>query len=170
MPIYYPRLLANENRVIIHTANILAEDWNNMSQGVWQSPLLPLLPTRQAPESEKAHLFGTGSRFKRDLLAYLDYYGRRKTWSLVDQLHRFDFQAVRACLVASVPSKVNINNGDSARGTLWGWPALKDALRQIPVNKNAQSTCSHIVIQVGFTILKANESEIDTVRSRQLLL
>lgn len=159
-----------KNRVVIHTANILAEDWNNMSQGVWQSPLLPLLPTRQAPESEKAHLFGTGSRFKRDLLSYLDYYGRRKTGSLVDQLRRFDFQAVHACLVASVPSKVNINNRDSTKGTLWGWPALKDALSRIPVNNDAQSTCPHIVIQVGFTVLKANESEIDTVRSRRLLL
>lgn len=133
--------------MIIHTANMLAGDWANMSQAVWRSPLLPLSFT-QGPESGEASLFGTGARFKRDLLAYLDFYGRRKTGSLVDQLRKFDFQAVRAVLIASVPSKERLNRADSSKTTLWGWPALKDALCQAQLKDNERSSSPHIVIQV----------------------
>lgn len=126
---------------------MLAGDWANMSQGVWRSPLLPLSPT-EGSESDQAAFFGTGARFKRDLLAYLDFYGRRKTGSLVDQLRKFDFQAIRAALIASVPSKERPNRADSSKSTLWGWPALKDALRQVPLNENERTRSPHVVIQV----------------------
>jgi tyrosyl-DNA phosphodiesterase 1 len=127
---------------------MLAGDWANMSQAVWRSPLLPLSPTRDSPGSKQAALFGTGARFKRDLLAYLDFYGRRKTGLLVDQLRKFDFQAIRAALIASVPSKERLNRADSSKSTLWGWPALKDALRQVPLNENERTRNPHVVIQV----------------------
>ncbi|EED20610.1 tyrosyl-DNA phosphodiesterase, putative [Talaromyces stipitatus ATCC 10500] len=136
-------------QVIIHTANMLAGDWTNMSQALWRSPLLPLSSTPYNPATEEAAVFGTGARFKRDLLAYLEFYGRRKTGSLVDQLRKFDFYAIRAVLVASVPSKERLSRMNSSQSTLWGWPALKDALRQISLSDNEHIEDPHVVIQVS---------------------
>lgn len=122
-----------------------------MCQAVWRSPLLPMLP-----ESESGHSaatlngFGTGNRFKRDLLAYLEVYGHKKTGPLVDQLEKYDFSAVRAGLIASVPSRQAIDELDSEKRTLWGWPALKDTIRQIPLNQGnyTEGKKPQIVIQV----------------------
>ncbi|OKL57096.1 hypothetical protein UA08_07558 [Talaromyces atroroseus] len=135
-------------QVVIHTANILAGDWANMSQAVWRSPLLPLALTQHDLDAE-VEVFGTGDRFKRDLLAYLDFYGRKKTGVLVDQLRKHDFKTVRAALIASVPSREKLSRADSSKSTLWGWLALKDALRQIPLRNVSHGKFSHIIIQVS---------------------
>lgn len=108
-------------------------DWANMCQAVWRSPLLPLQRDPDIPGG-----YGTDSRFKHDLLQYLNAYGRAKTGSLVKQLGQYDFRAVRAALIASVPSKQAVDSK-----TRWGWPALRDILQHVPVGKD-----SHIVVQV----------------------
>lgn len=139
----------SHSRVIIHTANMIPQDWANMCQAVWRSPLLPLdkkLEHAKQRERDSTAAFGTGTRFKRDLLAYLDAYGTKKTGSLVKQLTNFDFSDVRAALIASVPSKQVVHTIDSSKETLWGWPALKDTLRQIP--RASTSATPHFVIQV----------------------
>jgi tyrosyl-DNA phosphodiesterase-1 len=123
-------------------------DWANMCQAVWQSPFLPLASTPSPAHT----VFGTGARFKRDLLAYLDFYGNSKTGRLVKQLAKHDFSAVRAALIASVPSKQKIGSMNSDKTTLWGWPALKDTIQQVPLQQTDQTanrpTAPHIVIQV----------------------
>ncbi|KAF9893845.1 hypothetical protein FE257_010015 [Aspergillus nanangensis] len=134
-------------QVVIHTANMIPGDWANMCQAVWRSPLLELRKDTEQRSGDVTKL-GTGARFKRDLLAYLSEYGPKKTGSLVDQLRRYDFGAVRAALVASVPSKQKVNDMDSRRKTLWGWPALKDVTRNIPIEKTSAST-PHIVTQIS---------------------
>ncbi|PGH30971.1 tyrosyl-DNA phosphodiesterase 1 [[Emmonsia] crescens] len=142
----------DQAQIVIHTANMIAGDWANMCQAVWRSPLLPMLP-----ESESGHSaatlngFGTGNRFKRDLLAYLEVYGHKKTGPLVDQLEKYDFSAVRAGLIASVPSRQAIDELDSEKRTLWGWPALKDTIRQIPLNQGnyTEGKKPQIVIQIS---------------------
>ncbi|PKY01483.1 phospholipase D/nuclease [Aspergillus campestris IBT 28561] len=139
-------------QVIIHTANMIPGDWANMSQGVWRSPLLPLRKpsTPNNPEPEHSAAFGGGSRFKRDLLAYLREYGQKKTGPLVDQLAQYDFSAVRAALVASVPSKQKFDEMSDSKKTLWGWPALKNVLRSIPIASQGKSrTTPHIVTQIS---------------------
>ncbi|KAL1969963.1 hypothetical protein VTN77DRAFT_7473 [Rasamsonia byssochlamydoides] len=140
-------------QVVIHTANMIPGDWANMCQAVWLSPLLPLMST--IPDTAGVHstAFGTGERFKRDLLAYLEAYGDKKTGPLVKQLKKYDFSAIRAALIASVPSKQKINSTDSKKAPLWGWPALKDTLRQIPLDQvkrtGDRSRSPHIVIQIS---------------------
>lgn len=142
--------------MVIHTANMLSGDWTNMTQAVWRSPLLPL----QRPDSPSSNAqagIGSSLRFKRDLLAYLNVYGTKKTGSLVQQLQRYDFGAVRAALIASVPSKQQTSNLDSDKSTVWGWPALKDLMSRVPVQRQHQTSASggngHIVIQVLFLVL-----------------
>jgi tyrosyl-DNA phosphodiesterase-1 len=97
---------------------------------------------------------GSGKCFKRDLLSYLEAYGPKKTGPLVQQLRKYDFAAIRAALVASVPSKQLLDDLNSDKQTLWGWPALKDTLRRVP-RKERPASESHkprpnIVTQVGW--------------------
>lgn len=141
-------------RVIIHTANMIPGDWANMTQAVWRSPLLPLLPNTSTPEGTGE--YGSGTRFKRDLLSYLNAYGRQKTGPLVKQLEHFDFRAVRAALIASVPSKQKAETMDAKKQTLWGWPALKDILQHVPLAPHSRT--AHIVLQVTNPPQKHNKT------------
>lgn len=140
-------------RVIIHTANMIHGDWTNMTQAVWRSPLLPLQkPGTPATAALKPGF--TGARFKRDLLSYLKAYGPKKTGPLVHELNRFNFDSIRAVLVASTPSKQVFSNLDSDKATLWGWPALRDLMGRVPIQARTKNgdQCStmqpHIAIQV----------------------
>ncbi|OKO96415.1 hypothetical protein PENSUB_10590 [Penicillium subrubescens] len=99
--------------------------------------------------------FATGARFKRDLLSYLKAYGPKKTGPLVQELNRFDFDSVRAALVASTPSKQVFSNLDSDKTTLWGWPALRDLMGRIPIQSQTKKANQsptvqpHIAIQIS---------------------
>ena len=141
-------------QVIVHTANMIEQDWRNLTQGVWLSPLLPL----QASNGAKNDLtsdpaIGPGARFKQDFMAYLRYYGNR-TGSLVSQLEQYNFAAIRAALIAHVPAKLD---GKEIEPTaqLWGWPALKRALGNItcygdsPAADPKEQKAPHIVCQVS---------------------
>ncbi|KAH8691319.1 putative tyrosyl-DNA phosphodiesterase [Talaromyces proteolyticus] len=136
-------------QVIIHTANMIPGDWENMTQAIWRSPLLPLASPATTLKTKVSPTFGSGERFKRDLIAYLNCYGSRKTGSLVSQLKKCDFTSVRAALIASVPSKEKLCNIDSTKSTIWGWPALKDTIRQVPLKSTEGNSNPHIVIQVS---------------------
>ena len=129
-------------QVIIHTANMIPFDWGNMSQGLWKSPLLPLLDENQSLEEPGP--IGSGSRFKTDLLNYLQGYDtrRRLCKPLIDQLSKYDFSEVRAALVASVPGKQDV---DGQQKTSWGWLGLKNVLQSVP----AQGNEPEIVVQIS---------------------
>lgn len=133
---------------------MISQDWTNMTQAVWRSPLLPLQKPG-TPESKAQSGIGSGARFKRDVLAYLKAYGTKKTASLVQQLSRYDFGTVRAALIASVPSKQQVSSLDSDKNTIWGWPALKDLMGHVPIRRQPETSGggveAHIVIQVGFS-------------------
>ncbi|TVY35424.1 putative tyrosyl-DNA phosphodiesterase [Lachnellula subtilissima] len=129
-------------QVIIHTANMIAFDWTNMAQAVWRSPLLPETPNDVTlPESNK---IGSGSKFKKDLLNYLKAYDTKRVICkpLIEQLSKYDFSAVRAALVASVPGKQDI---ETDAETSWGWPGLKNVLSAVPVKTNEPE----IVLQIS---------------------
>lgn len=151
---------------------MLLGDWTSMTQAVWRSPLLPLQKSgSSSPQSNAA--IGTGTRFKRDLLAYLKAYGPKKTGPLVQQLQRYDFGAIRAALVASVPSKQQFSSLDSDKGTLWGWPALRDLLGRIPTTRQTKedgghsNRKAHVVAQVRH-LPCINQRPLTTIRSLQL--
>ncbi|ETS83136.1 hypothetical protein PFICI_05012 [Pestalotiopsis fici W106-1] len=129
-------------QVIIHTANMIAKDWTNMTNGVWQSPLLPLLNRPDSGESNGPA--GSGKKFKADLLNYLSAYNTKRDVckSLVKELARYDFSEVRGSLVASVPGRHPLESGSSTR---WGWAALKYALRDAPIYQGK----SDVVAQVS---------------------
>ncbi|KAI0533606.1 tyrosyl-DNA phosphodiesterase [Xylaria digitata] len=131
-------------QVIIHTANMIAKDWTNMTNGVWISPLLP---KRESPgQVTGTHgTIGSGSRFKFNLLSYLRAYNkvRNVCGNLVEELTKYDFSAVRAALIASVPGKHDVDQGPEV--TRWGWQGLKETLKGVPV----QAGASDIIVQIS---------------------
>ncbi len=129
-------------QVIIHTANMIAFDWTNMTQAMWKSPLLPMIISNSpAVHSNKV---GSGSKFKTDLLNYLKAYDTRRTVCkpLIDQLVKYDFSEIRAALVASVPGRQEVETDSE---TKFGWAGLKQALNAVPVQGNDPE----IIIQIS---------------------
>ncbi|KAL8906546.1 MAG: hypothetical protein Q9171_006222 [Xanthocarpia ochracea] len=88
---------------------------------------------------------GSGLRFKRDILSYLNSYGQRRTGTLTAELRRYDLSSIRAALVASVPGKQNLRDTDPDQETLWGWPGLRHVLRS--VGPKSLKSKPHIVMQ-----------------------
>ncbi|KAL8866107.1 MAG: hypothetical protein Q9174_006488 [Haloplaca sp. 1 TL-2023] len=132
-------------QVNIVTGNFIVRDWS-MCQAVWRSSLLPIqkVSSPQADPPAPFHI-GSGPRFKQDLLAYLKFYGQRRTGSLTVELSKYDFSSIRAALIASVPGKQNLRSIDPNRETLWGWPALRHILTSI--KPHAATSKPHIVMQ-----------------------
>ncbi|QUC17203.1 uncharacterized protein UV8b_01444 [Ustilaginoidea virens] len=145
-------------QVIIHTANMIAKDWTNMTNAVWRSPRLP----KMDDETEKAALpkdyadlrIGGGERFKADLVNYLRSYDRRKVTCgpLADKISHHDFSAVNAALIASVPGKHPTNDLSK---TAFGWAAIQRCLQTV----RCKPSVSEIVIQVSsIATLGANDT------------
>jgi len=133
-------------QVIIHTANMLEIDWDHMTQAAWRSPILPLIPTDK--QSEDGNTIGSGERFKSDLLRYLKAYGG-KLKPLINQLSLHDFSAVRAALIASVPSHVKVSD---PADKLWGHLSLANALAAMRQDRSKTSCTtenSHLICQVS---------------------
>ncbi|KAJ9610126.1 hypothetical protein H2204_015460 [Knufia peltigerae] len=143
-------------QVIIHTANMLRKDWTNMTQAVWQTPSLPKLFVK-TPSSTVGNV-GSGSRFKYDLVQYLNAYGN-KTKSLREQLVDYDFGAVRGALIASVPSRMKDFSLASGVKELWtqklyGYPSLFRALKTIKSQDEVEKedvtpSPAHVVCQIS---------------------
>ena len=133
-------------QVIIHTANMIARDWSNMTQAVWRSPTLPLI---QKPNPKLDQDIdppaGSGSRFKRDLLNYLRAYNDKRPVckQIVESLAQHDFSAVKGSLIASVPGR---HDTKKLSDTQWGWSAMRSALRRVPVSQDGKS---ELVAQVS---------------------
>jgi len=129
-------------QVIIHTANMIAFDWTNMTQAVWKSPLLPLIPEDiTLPTSGP---MGSGLKFKADLLNYLKAYDNKRVICkpLIERLSKYDFSAIRAALVGSIPGKQDLETDSE---TSWGWSGLKKVLSSVPVQTNEPE----IVVQIS---------------------
>ncbi|KAI4100461.1 MAG: hypothetical protein LQ345_007456, partial [Seirophora villosa] len=121
----------NQAQVIILTGNFIVRDWS-MCQAVWRSPLLVLIDhTVKSPTHSETLPIGSGPRFKKDLLAYLQAYGSKRTGALTGQLEKYEFSSIRAALIASVPRKQNLRSTDPGAETLWGWPGLRHILSSI---------------------------------------
>jgi len=133
-------------QVVIHTANMLEKDWDHMTQAAWRSPALPLLQ-RSKDKKQEVGKIGTGHRFKHDLLRYLNAYGG-KLKPLCEQLLQHDFSAIRAALVASVPSYIKPSDPSDKR---WGHLALADALSAVKSSKPVESSTAEqrLVCQVS---------------------
>ena len=131
-------------QIVIHTANMIPQDWKNMCQAVWRSPLLP--SCLNGVDTSHSRPIGSGGRFKFDLLGYLKMYGKR-LGNLPDRLAKHDFGSVRAAFIASAPCRLDPKPSDSSK-TAMGWPGLLQILRQIP-SRTSPGITPRINIQVS---------------------
>ncbi|KAF9099208.1 hypothetical protein BGX23_003443 [Mortierella sp. AD031] len=101
-------------QLVIHTANMIEQDWRNKTQGVFTTG-------RLAKKAGTADL--ASCTFERDLLEYLGrYYGHGQITSRIQQ---YDFSQIKAILVASIPGK---HKGPDKNK--WGHLKLRTVLRQ----------------------------------------
>ncbi|KAG5361408.1 Tyrosyl-DNA phosphodiesterase 1 [Yarrowia sp. E02] len=98
-------------QVVIHTANMISHDWDNMCQGVWKSERV-----FEKPKDTKTSVFET------DLLAYLSEYKLDTTAKLIKFVSRFDWSQESARIVGSVPGTHNNNK--------WGLLRVADLLEE----------------------------------------
>ncbi|KAK8749254.1 hypothetical protein OTU49_015760, partial [Cherax quadricarinatus] len=108
-------------RVVVHTANLVPDDWYEKTQGFWVSPIFPLL------ENGKSGLLDGESptRFKRDLVEYLLSY---KAPDLVRWTHiimKYDFSSCNVVFVGSTPGYHTGEDKDR-----WGHMKVRRAIRQ----------------------------------------
>nr|XP_033187797.1 probable tyrosyl-DNA phosphodiesterase [Bombus vancouverensis nearcticus] len=87
-------------RVVVSTANLYSDDWENRTQGVWISPHLPLLAESANPSDGESP---TG--FKRDLERYLHKYEQPALTEWISAVKRANFSSVNVFFVASVPGR-----------------------------------------------------------------
>ncbi|NXW49378.1 TYDP1 phosphodiesterase, partial [Nyctiprogne leucopyga] len=107
-------------RVVIHTSNLIAEDWHQKTQGIWLSPLYPRLPQGtdgSAGESE--------TNFKSDLISYLMAYNSPTLQEWIDLIQEHDLSETRVYLLGSTPGRYQGSDKEK-----WGHLRLRKLLKE----------------------------------------
>ncbi|NXU55629.1 TYDP1 phosphodiesterase, partial [Turnix velox] len=117
-------------RVVIHTSNLIADDWYQKTQGIWISPLYPRLPqgsTGSTGESE--------TNFKADLIRYLMAYSAPALKEWIDVIQEHDLSETRVYLLGSTPGRYQGSDKEK-----WGHlrlrKLLKDHASSIPAQES----------------------------------
>ncbi|XP_026481954.1 probable tyrosyl-DNA phosphodiesterase [Ctenocephalides felis] len=92
-------------RVVISTANLIAIDWDDNTQGLWISPKLPRLKNKENKNSGESP---TG--FRQDLIDYLSCYKVSELNYWINRLQNSDCSSVNVCLVYSIPGVRTAND------------------------------------------------------------
>ncbi|XP_013174288.1 PREDICTED: probable tyrosyl-DNA phosphodiesterase [Papilio xuthus] len=123
-------------RVVVSTANLYIDDWENRTQGLWFSPQCPPLSAESMPHDEESPTL-----FKRSLLRYLHHYQMPQLSYYVDWVKRCDFSHINVFLVASVPG--------SHFDTEWGMTRTGALLRQHCCVPPAENTKWPLIAQAS---------------------
>lgn len=86
-------------RIVISTANLYQEDWDNRVQGLWMSDRLPALSPNEESYGESA----TG--FRADFIKSLEVYQNSQLQTYIERIKVSDFRSVNVFLVTSIPGK-----------------------------------------------------------------
>ncbi|XP_057293372.1 tyrosyl-DNA phosphodiesterase 1-like [Hydractinia symbiolongicarpus] len=108
-------LYTNGLRIVIHTANLVENDWFQKTQGVWISPLFQKCPPGYCQEDDT---------FKLDLIEYLRTYRSSKLGKWITNIEGFDLTTANVHLIASVPGRYS---GSSINK--WGHLKLRKVLK-----------------------------------------
>jgi len=105
-------------RVVVHTANLVPDDWENRTQGLWVSDLCPKLTDKDSSGESV-------TKFKASLLRYLQYYEVSALQQFIMSIQNCDMSHIKTAFIASVP-------GSHKDGSmcLWGHRAMAKLLRQ----------------------------------------
>jgi len=128
---------------------MIHRDWSNMTQAVWQSPLLPLSSSMATSSTSDVHPIGSGERFKVDFLRYLKAYGNRLS-TLAATLRDYDFSSIRAAFLGSAPSRQKPAASRTLSETSFGWLGLQEILSTVPIEARPDvPSAPHIVVQIS---------------------
>ncbi|XP_007526890.1 tyrosyl-DNA phosphodiesterase 1 [Erinaceus europaeus] len=106
-------------RVVIHTSNLIRDDWHQKTQGMWLSPLYPRIAHRSHMSGESA------THFKADLISYLMAYNSPLLTEWVDTVQEHDLSETNVYLIGSTPGRFQGNQKDN-----WGHFRLRKLLRE----------------------------------------
>ncbi|XP_019407940.1 PREDICTED: tyrosyl-DNA phosphodiesterase 1 isoform X1 [Crocodylus porosus] len=106
-------------RVVIHTSNLIADDWYQKTQGIWLSPLYPRLPSGSPGSSGESI-----TNFKSDLINYLVSYNSPSLKEWVDIIQEHDLSETRVYLIGSTPGRYQGSQKEK-----WGHFKLRKLLR-----------------------------------------
>ncbi|XP_040831107.1 tyrosyl-DNA phosphodiesterase 1 [Ochotona curzoniae] len=106
-------------RVVIHTANLIHEDWHQKTQGMWLSPLYPrLVPGTHGLGESPTH-------FKADLISYLKAYNAPPLQEWIDSIREHDLSETNVYLIGSTPGRFQGSQKDN-----WGHFRLRKLLKE----------------------------------------
>ncbi|XP_069772013.1 tyrosyl-DNA phosphodiesterase 1 isoform X2 [Narcine bancroftii] len=105
-------------RVVIHTSNLIHDDWHQKTQGIWLSPLYPRLP-EGIPEMAGE----SATSFKRDLIDYLASYRSVGLNEWIDHVKLHDLSSTSVYLIGSTPGRHQGNEKQK-----WGHFKLRKVL------------------------------------------
>lgn len=78
-------------RVVIHTSNLIREDWHQKTQGIWLSPLYPRIDQGNHTSGESR------THFKADLISYLTAYNDPSLQEWIDTIREHDLSETNFC-------------------------------------------------------------------------
>ncbi|XP_078516190.1 tyrosyl-DNA phosphodiesterase 1 [Lissotriton helveticus] len=117
-------------RVVIHTSNLIHDDWHQKTQGIWLSPLFPRLP-EGSPESAGE----PATNFRSDLIDYLASYRSPTLKEWIEILRQHDLSETRVYLVGSTPGRYL-----GAEKEKWGHFRLRKLLKEHASGKADEET------------------------------
>ncbi|KAJ6661835.1 hypothetical protein lerEdw1_013006 [Lerista edwardsae] len=107
-------------RVVIHTSNLIEDDWYQKTQGIWISPLYPRLPPGTVGSAGESH-----TNFKSDLINYLMAYNSPTLNEWIDIIRKHDLSETRVYLLGSTPGRYQGNAKEQ-----WGHLRLRKLLKE----------------------------------------
>ncbi|XP_053111625.1 tyrosyl-DNA phosphodiesterase 1 isoform X2 [Hemicordylus capensis] len=107
-------------RVVIHTSNLINEDWYQKTQGIWLSPLYRRLPPGADGSAGESH-----TNFKSDLINYLMSYNSPTLNEWVEVIKQHDLSETRVYLLGSSPGRYQGNEKEK-----WGHLRLRKLLKE----------------------------------------
>ncbi|NXC21190.1 TYDP1 phosphodiesterase, partial [Corythaeola cristata] len=107
-------------RVVIHTSNLIAEDWHQKTQGIWLSPLYPRLP-----QGRSGSVGESETNFKSDLISYLMAYNSPALKEWIDLIQEHDLSETRVYLLGSTPGRYQGSDKEK-----WGHLRLRKLLKE----------------------------------------
>ncbi|XP_033639145.1 tyrosyl-DNA phosphodiesterase 1-like [Asterias rubens] len=110
-------LYTNGMRVVIHTANIINQDWFQKTQGVWISPLFPKTDSTSTSTDSP-------TLFQRDLAEYLTAYRSPSLQEWIGHIRSHDMSEAKVFISASVPGRHTGSNMNK-----WGHLKLRQVLK-----------------------------------------
>uniref|UniRef100_A0A8C3DBZ3 Tyrosyl-DNA phosphodiesterase 1 n=1 Tax=Corvus moneduloides TaxID=1196302 RepID=A0A8C3DBZ3_CORMO len=117
-------------RVVIHTSNLIAEDWHQKTQGIWLSPLYPRLPKGTSGSAGES-----ATNFKSDLISYLTAYSSPALKEWINLIQEHDLSETRVYLLGSTPGRYQGSDKEK-----WGHLRLRKLLKEHALSIPAQES------------------------------